>query len=290
MGELYIRQVVLEIIPKTGLGKRIENLRITFSIEKNNESTPNKSEISVYNLAPDTRSIISAKNTRARLYVGYYGLTKNALINAGINLNSNVALIFAGNIHKVTEEIKVPDLITKIELADGENVYRNSRLEKGYPPNINLRSIFADLNKAMGIGKGSQDEIPNVKYANGVTLSGLTRDHLDTLCKANGLEWSIQDEQLQIITKGNGTSDSIVVLDSNTGLIASPNKTDTGVEFTSLMQPSIRPGRRVQVDSRILKGTFIVRNVTHSGDSQEGEFITKCDTTIKKTKKKKDSE
>lgn len=279
MGELYIRKVVLEVIPKTGTGRRIQDLRISFSCEKTNESTPNKAEIEVYNLSNATRSILEAKNTKVRLYVGYLGLKKNALVYAGINLNSNVDLIFVGNVNKVTQEIQTPDIITKIECADGENTYRNSRLEKGYPPNTHLKNVFKDLNDAMGLGIGSQLDIPNVKYANGLTLSGLSRDHLDVLCRANGLEWSIQNETLQIIPRKKGTSDSIILLNSDSGLIENPNKTDKGVEFTSLLQPTLNPGRRVKVESRLLNGLFKVRKVTHSGDSHDGDFTSACQAT-----------
>lgn len=277
--ELYIRKVVLEVIPAVGNGRRIQDLRIKFSCEKQNEGTPNKAEIEIYNLSGATRSIMEAKNTKVRLYVGYLGLTKNAFINAGINLNSSVELIFVGNVNKVTHDIQTPDIITKLEVKDGENAYRNAKIEKGYPPNSTLKNIFKDLNDSMNIPAGSQEVIPDFKYANGLTLSGLTRDHLDVLCRANGLEWSIQDETLQIIKRKKGTTDFAVVLSAETGLVGTPNKTDKGVEFESLLQPLLRPGRKVKLESKILSGTYIVRKVKHEGDSQEGKFTSSCETT-----------
>lgn len=99
------------------------------------------------------------------------------------------------------------------------------------------------------------------------------------MSKANALEWSIQDETLQIIPKTESSSNVIIELDSNTGLVGSPSKTAKGVEFTSLIQPKIRPGVKVKIKSKILEGIFKVRKVTHDGDSHQGDFLTKCEGT-----------
>lgn len=279
MGELYLRKVVLDIIPTSGTGKRIEDLRIKFKVEKTNESSPNDATIEIYNLSEATRSLLEGKKTKVRLSIGYLGLNAGGIAGTGVGGSSSVETVFIGDVTKTTQKIESPDIITTVECADGDNRYRNARLEKGYPPNTNLTAVFDDLGNALGLGKGPQEGIPNKKFANGLTLSGLSRDHLSTLCKSNRLEWSIQDENLQIIPEGQGTTESVILLSSDSGLIGSPNKTDKGMEFVSLIQPKLRPGRRVQVDSRILKGIFKLRKVTHEGDSHQGDFLSKCEST-----------
>lgn len=279
MGELYLRKVVLDVIPATGSAKRIDGLRIKFNIEKTNEKTPNDARIEIFNLSDATRSMLEAKNTRVSLAVGYDGLAPGGFLGTGLGSSSNVASIFVGNVKKAIHERTGADIITKVDAADGGNRYRNSRLDKGFPPNVKLQAVIDEIQAAMELGKGAQEGVPDKSYANGVAFSGLCREHLTELCRANGLEWSIQDESLQIIPAGRAASNSLILLTPDTGLVGHPSKTDKGVEFQALIQPELKPGRKVQVDSRTLKGTFKLRKVTHDGDSNEGEFLSKCEAT-----------
>lgn len=296
MGELYLRKVIVEIYPASGQGKRIENLRVKFKCEKNNESHPNTAEIEIYNLAEETRSMLEAKNTRVALSIGYLGLdSQNQGSKPGPK--SNVEIVFIGDVSKaahkkpthkddhgkgekgpISEKLgkgrEGQDIITKIHVADGENKFRNARLDKGYPPNTKLKQVFTDVINTLELGKGAQIGIPDMNIANGLTLSGLARDHLNILTEAHKLEWSIQDETIQVIPQNKGTTESIVLLSPESGLVGIPEKTDKGVEFKSLIQPKLRPGRLVKIESRFVKGTFKIRKVNHNGDSNKGTFLS----------------
>ena len=132
---------------------------------------------------------------------------------------------------------------------------------------------------ALGLGKGAQQNIPTVNFANGLALSGPVRNHLDTVTKPNELEWSIQDESLQIFPKKETLLNSLVELSPQSGLIGSPSKTDKGVEFKSLIQPPLVPGKEVKLTSKYINGVFKLRKVTHDGDSHEGTFLSECEAT-----------
>lgn len=282
MAELYLRRVSLDIIPPEGNAKKIDGLRITFKIEKQNEATPNKAEIEVYNLSAATRAICEGDKMSVRLSVGYQGLGVTGFLG-------NLETIFFGNIHTVgtkkkkqiglATRIEGVDAITKINAVDGYNRFRNSRLDKGYPPNTKLKDILDELALAMGLGTGIVEGVPDKNYANGISFSGSARNHLSELCLANGLEWSIQDETLQIIPAGKATSESIIVLNKESGLVGSPVPTDYGCTFDALLQPKLRPGRRVQIESKFLKGVFKIRKATFDGDSHQGDFLSKCEAT-----------
>lgn len=283
MSELYLRKVILDIVPERGEGKKIEDLRIRFRCEKTNESTPNDGKIEIFNLADNTRSMLEGKNTRVKLQIGYLGVPQRS--SAGLNVTGttgNVELVFIGNVTKAVHKIEggeKPDIITTLEVADGGNKFRNARLDKGYPPNTTLQRVYDDLITELGLGKGSVKGIPDKTYANGLALSGLVRDHLNTLSRANKLEWSIQDETLQIIPQQEGATSTTIELDPDSGLIGSPSKTAKGVEFNSLIQPKIRPGTMIKLTSKLVSGIFKVRKVVHEGDSHQGEFLSKCEAT-----------
>jgi hypothetical protein len=261
---LYLRSVKLTIIPLAGAPKVITDLRIAFNCVKTNESKPNNAKVKVWNLSDNTRSGLESKGARVALEAGYI---------------HNVATLFRGDVVKVVHKSQPPDIITEIEVKDGGNRFRNSRIDKGYPPGVKTQQVVQDLADKMELPTSSLIGVPNVEYANGLTLSGYVRDQLDMLAKKNNFEWSIQDETLQIIPKLSWSLDDFVKLTPQTGLIGSPSKTDKGVKFDSLLQPRLRPGRRVQVEGKFLKGIYKIRKVTHQGDSLDGDYLSKCEGT-----------
>jgi hypothetical protein len=85
-----------------------------------------------------------------------------------------------------------------------------------------------------------------------------------------------------------------VVVTSETGLIGSPGRlksdkqntakeTGDGVEFQCLLNPKIKPGRLIKLESIGIKGTFKTVKVTHEGDNQGGSWLSKVEAFEVKT-------
>ena len=91
------------------------------------------------------------------------------------------------------------------------------------------------------------------------------------------MQWSVQDETLQVTKTGKPTDEAAILLNKETGLVDVPSKTDKGVQFSSLLQPRIRPGRRIKIESQAIKGEFTVTKVTHRGESHFGEHRSDCE-------------
>ena len=264
---LYLRVVRLTIVPKIGLPKVIDGLKISFEVEKTNESNPNTANINAYNLSAQTRSLLESTGTRIILEAGY---------------KKTVAVIFKGNVTKVKHNIEGVDTITEIEGGDGDNAFRNMRIDRGFPPGATTKSVIDAIANEMKLPVGAKITQSLKKiYANGLTLSGYCRDQLDDICETNDLEWSIQDESLQIVPKTGFVQDTMILINSKTGMVGSPSKTDKGIEFKSLLQPRLNPGRRVKIESRMINGIFKLRKVEHKGDSRDGEFLSICEATTK---------
>ena len=257
MGDLYLRNVILTIVPQLGTVKQIKDLRVGFSFKKTNKSTVNSGEIYVYNLNSNTRGLIATKNSRVVLYAGY---------------ESNSEVIFSGNITKVSNKRHDVDLITTIEVRDGDNSYRTSKFVKSYAPNVSTSYIIEDLITESKLARGNVSGIPETKYINGYSFTGLFRDCMDEICQKNDLEWSIQNEAIQISAREGFNLDSIISLSAESGLIESPSKTKNGIEFKSLLQPRLIPGKRVAIQSKEINDIFTIKTVTQEGDSEEGNF------------------
>lgn len=276
MPEQYLRKVSLDVIAN-GQTRRIDNLRIKFTVKKTAKSEPNKAEISIYNLSEKTRSLVEAKDCRVVLSAGYLGLNPEGILRTSAFKTKSVDVVFQGNVKKFEHTKESTDIITRLECGDGHKAFTTATMDKGYHPDTSLSVPFQDLAAALGLAKGAQVTIPDRKIGNGITLSGPVRNHLDNLCKRFDLEWSIQNEALQIVDSSKFTNDGIIVLNKSTGLVGSPSKTKDGVSFSCLLQPALRPGKRINLDSMFLKGIFYARTVTHDGDSHQGSFLTKTE-------------
>ena len=79
---------------------------------------------------------------------------------------------------------------------------------------------------------------------------------------------------LEIKKKNRTIIEEKVVISPETGLVSIPKKLTDGIEFLSLLNPLLRPGRPVQIKSKFLKGEdfFIVRKVQHQGDNFSGPW------------------
>lgn len=302
----FLRKVIVDIVPTTGTGVSINgsganqaDLRVNFKCVKTNEGTPNSAVIDLYNLSEATRNLMAARNTVIKLTVGYLGLTEQGQPNQLISGNPGLGIVFIGNAVKVkhvkkktglqnTSPIKTKlentDLVTTVDVGDGDNQYRNAYLDKGYPANTQLQTVLNDLAASMGLNLGPIVDIPSYAYQQGFAVTGLSRDQLDQITNNFDLEWSIQNQSVQIISKTGTAKVSTIVVNSQTGLIRVPNPTNFGVEFTTLCDHRLLPGRPVEITSKYLSGgtpqSYKIRKVTHRGSNWDGDFVSEVQATV----------
>lgn len=263
MGRLYLRKCILDIIGQSGTSS-ISDLRVEFDLTKNLESTPNSGTLKIYNLSDSTRSLLEGKNTKVNIQVGY---------------EETLETVFIGDVTKASHERQNVDIITTVDLADGDNAYRNSSFVKGYPKGTKLKNVIDELSKELKVTTGTIQDVPEETFNFGLSLSGLIKDHLNKLCRPRKLEWSIQNQTLNIIGEDKTLKNVNILLSPDSGLVGFPAKTDKGVQFESLLQPQLNPGSKVTLESRVVSGTFKLRKVQHVGDNQRGTFLSKCEAS-----------
>lgn len=260
---LFDRSVQLDIIDTDGLGLSFKELRVKFQVDKTDRFYPNKAQIQIYNLARTSAALVEEKNHIVRLYAGYDGKTQ---------------LIFEGDIDPKASRTEQTgaDRITIIESGTSYIKLVNERVEKAYKQGTAYNTIIKDLVKVLGVAVKDISSLPNDKIFNGIALSGYVRDHINDIARKFDLNWSIQDGEIQFLRKNGGANNEpIILVDSSKGLIGTPRKKATGIEFTSLLNAQIYPGRRVQLISENLKGVFVPNRVWHVGDSQvNDDFYT----------------
>lgn len=279
MAKLYDRACELVIGPRSQDGLKLTGLRVVFNIEKTLDKTPNNATIEIYNLKSASRSFIESEKTSLILDAGY---------------KDNLKTIFIGDIAQVTTKRNGPDIITSIEAADAGINYTTKSADLSFASGSRFKQVFDTIADRFGVTLGEIDGVnENDQFLQGLTLTGMIKDHLDMLTKRQGLEWSIQDNKLQILSPTNSTSEEAVILKSETGLIGSPFKTkivnqslltkkdgksaENGVEILSLLNPEIRPGRAIVLTSDLVKGQFRCQKVKHMGDTHGNPWYSQLE-------------
>ncbi|WP_249278495.1 phage protein [Bordetella genomosp. 2] len=266
-------------------------LRITFEIEKTTSEQPNPHKIRVYNLAAATRRAIEEPDLRCVLYAGYAEEHGPILMAAG-------AITFAYTAYDG------PDVFTELEVRDGYVEIRDTAVSLGYGPGARASVIVREIARQMGLPLILEDDAPDRTWAHGFSFYGPARQALHKVVAGTGLEWSIQNQQLQVIARGGTTRRQAVVLAADSGLLGYPERTregarekakvkdrDTGEirqivsaqqqregwRVSSLLLPSINAGDLVKLESRSVQGFYRADGVRHVGDSAGGDWQTQLD-------------
>lgn len=298
---LFDRVASLVIGKEGQKGKELTGLRFAFSIQKGSSKSPNKCTLRVWNAAPETRRQIEAIGNVLILKAGY----KNDL---------GVVQIFAGDVTRALTLREGPDWITEIEMQDGLSEFRDTKAALSFAKGVAAPTVLRDLAGRFGLPVRTLPAgVESRQYPSGFAFAGRLRDAMDKACNYLGLEWSIQNREIQIVKKGGVFQKRAIVVSSESGMLGSPaleSKTMTekaaakegvtsrqpgvrvttqrdndgemkqvlqvnGYKVRSLLQPTLEPGGYVQVKSKGIDGLFFrIEELTHSGDTHGSNWET----------------
>jgi len=255
---LFNRQVSLQVADL-----KLDGFDLSFQIERSLSSkTPNSAEIRVWNLNADHRKRLQEmESVYVSLEAGYAGAT---------------SLLFRGDLRDASSTRDGSDWITAITSDAGRRA-RKARIVKSFAPGASVGKVLEDAAKAMGLKLGnSAQRVVEAKiagtaatqYFNGYALAGSVEDEIDRIAASCGLEWSVQDDELQFLDYGEPLSQLAVKLTPQTGLIGSPEPGNKGlVDVRTLIIPDLYPGRRVEVESQHVRGFYRVEVSKHTGQT-----------------------
>lgn len=298
---LFDRVVSLVIGEAGGKGKELSGLRIAFNVEKGATQRPNSCTVQVWNTAPSTRTLIET-------------IGNVLILQAGYKEDIGLATIFSGNVTRALTTREGPDWITELEIQDGFLEFRDTKTSLSFGKGATVQQVITKIASEFKLPvRKLPDDIAKKTYPAGFAFVGRVRDAMDKACENAGLEWSIQNREIQIIKKGGTFKQKAYVLSSDSGMVGSPKKeikTMTekaaakegitikqkgvskstekdadgetqevlqvaGYQVTSLLQPLIEPGGYVQIKSKSIDGEFFrVEEVTHVGDTHGNDWHT----------------
>lgn len=247
-----------------------DQLKIEFSISKDIGSSANDATITFYNLRESTRNGVGKE-------------LEDVTLEAGYENEGNVAIIFSGQIRDVEHRRNGPDILTAITCGDGDKALRKATTSRSYPKGTKLTTIIDDLQadlEKQGVAKGEwrfPDGFEEKTLKRPFAMCGGCVREMDMLGRSNGFYWSVQNGATEIIPSDDAL-DQVVFLSKDTGLVGVPTITDNGVKFEALLNPEIRPGRKVQIESEMLEmngagGLYRVSSVTYAGSNRDGDML-----------------
>jgi hypothetical protein len=234
-------------------------LRVAFSIEKSLNRDPNKAEITIYNLNEEHRKGLQ-KKLPCIIEAGYVGTMEK---------------LFSGDVSYASHNRETTNWVSKLQSQDGGVQYTSARMSKSFGPGTQMSALLNQAASALGVGPGNASQAFGgalrgglTQFTKGVSVSGRVSDVLDKYVSTAGLEWSIQDGQLQVLQPKGTTQQQVISLTPDSGLIGSPELGEKGiVKAKSLLMGGLLPGRKVHIEAALVTGFFRIEKVKHYGDT-----------------------
>lgn len=277
----YFRKVRLTATGSSGLVINAgtgpgPDLKIGFYVSKSLSSSANEGRIEVTNLSQAHRNALGRELEDVVLEAGY--VPPGGTDNTGI--------IFAGQIREVRHDRQGPDIVTTIEAGDGDRAQRRADVSKTFPAGTPIEDVIdymTDEFTQYGVTKGEirLSDGARTTLTRPYSMAGPARREMDRIGRATKSYWSIQNGVLEIVP-GDGFVGTVIRFDAASGLLGVPTVTDNGVKAEVLLNPEIRPGRRVQIVSDLIDvpgedGMCRVSGVTFVGDNRDGNFVAQIE-------------
>lgn len=276
----YLRKVRLtaegsggKLIVNPGGLESPHQIKIEFDIAKGVSSTQNSANIKVYNLKEAHRNMMGKELDNITLEAGYMPPGESG----------NVGIIFKGQIRDVEHTRDGENIVTTFKCGDGDKAFRKATISKTYKAGTEVKEVVEDIYKELekeGVKRGEwkfPDDIGQKKFKRPYSVCGSCKSEMDTLGKGKDFFWSVQNGAMEIIP-GKGYIGGVVLLTPETGLTGTPTITDNGIKVSALLNPEIRPNRRVQIKAQTLEmnsknGEYRVSECRYSGNNYDGEMI-----------------
>jgi len=115
----------------------IEDCKIKFELTKSSQAKENTGKIEIYNLAPDTRKLISQEDSLVRIAAGY--VNYKGLIEIG-----------QGDISRIKTNRSKTEVVTELYIAEGLKRIKTNPVSLSYAKNVKLSDILSNLSTQTG--------------------------------------------------------------------------------------------------------------------------------------------
>lgn len=254
----------------------ISENKISFEVTKSINSRENIARIETWNLANETRELITVSDSLVRLFAGYAD-------------NKGLIEIGQGDITNVRHNRNKTDTISQIYIEDGNKNLRLNPVSFTFKGEVSLKNILSKLTEKSGIVFRLVGVSSNASVASGYAAMGGLDLVLDNLALVFSFRWSMQGGI--ILLRGNEelSDTEVMLLSAETGLILNPETVKQVSEklvdsdeplppsvyaLQSLLQPHLQINDLVAVKSQDLNGNFRITKISHTGDTRGNDWYS----------------
>lgn len=270
---------VCKIIIENKARITIEDCKIKFEIIKSSKPKENAAKIEIYNLAPDTRRMITEEESNVRIMAGY-------------SKNEGLIEIGQGDISKIKHNRDKTEVVTEMYLAEGIKTTRTKPVSLGYSydTNLKLSTILQEITKQTGKQFKTIDIDENKIITTGYSDIGSLDYVMNNLAVNFNFSWSMQNGIVLIKGDKSSTKREVLLLSPETGLILHPesvkkvSKKLEKSEITKmskksrsvqcLLQPKLQIHDVIRLQSHDINGLFEVQKITHNGDMRGNDWYS----------------
>lgn len=274
---LFGRSYRIIVAEKGTNGIDITGLKCSFSIEKSMSTTPNKSTVSIYNLSAKTQNFILSS-------------AKRIIVQAGYENSEQFGLIFDGDIIKAVKRgDQSIDKVTEIIAQDGDVFLNGGFISASYSSGQTTESIInqmagvADEDMAMG---SVSNNLKGTKLARGKAIFGQPKDYAAMLAKTEGALFYVNDRKINLVKPNDLPEGEIVDLSPSSGLIGTPEQSDSGIKAKCLLNPLLNVNKLVYISNEYVQetseigksplttGVYKIIKLKHTGDTRGSNWYT----------------
>lgn len=286
--------------PNDDEGLLVKDLHIEFEVTQviDNKLKAGDGKVKIYNLAESSIKKLQKPQTYIRLLAGYK--------------DSGMAEVLLGNATDIRTEKEGSDMVTTLHIGEAYTILHNVRVTSQIPAGKTVEDVIRELANKAGMPIGNiYGEGVKTQLLYGYPLSGTVKFQLDEICSAYRLKWKFDSNKLVVADEeGFISADRTIayVLTKDSGLLGIPtyreynygtikveehthdDKTKKvnkpikkqGIEFTALLNPRVKPGSLVLVQSAIgavPTGTYMVQTVQYKGSfrGNDWQMTVLCD-------------
>ena len=263
----YLRQISVEIENENRSVLIVEELRITFDLHIDDQSSSSPSTVKIWNLGKRSASHIAEPRQIVRVRAGYGDI-------------ANSEPLFEGETRRVLHERTGVDRVTTIVLGRSDSATTGALVSISLVGPVRLRDLVRRIVDAMGLRIESDHAVPDEELEEGFVYNGSAKSALKELLEPHKVTAYAVGGVMHFTHRDNEPERGTFFLSHATGLIGTPSLTDDeGLGAKMALNRSIELGQLVEVSSEAVDGWFSVKTIVHRGDNWGGDFVTEIEGT-----------
>lgn len=282
---LFGRVYRIAVYNKYGQGFDLSELHITFDVKRTITMDNSTGVITIYNLNVEYENEIITNCNRITIEAGYEGL---------------FGLIYDGDIIQCIRGIENGvDYYLTIVTMDGDRFMNSGFTTINIPKGASKRNVAETLctqstNATEIAALSSAFEKSN--YIRSKAVFGRSKEYLSQLASGENANFYTENGMVKLTSVTDLPEDTILRIDSTSGLIGSPQQNQTGINFQALLNPRIKLNSLVNIpNSQIIEqqysdgsaatyqldadNVYRVLEIQYQGDTRGQNWYVNCTAT-----------